>query len=151
MVSYAIIAYMKNIHIPKNLIDKTLATVPTPGKRLIEPFAKFAVDNSLPMIILEDNEATDNVAELHVTEGDLWHCLQGEAKFILGGELLNPYANKNTDGTENKNEWKAKSIKNGEEFIIKPGDWLWIPPNQPHHRFTKGTSRFVMIKVPSKH
>ena len=142
---------MKNIHISKKLIEETLATVPTPGKRLIEPFAKFAVDNALPMIILEDNEATDNVAELHVLEGDLWYCLEGEAKFVLGGELVNPYANINADGTENRNEWKAKSIINGDEMTITPGDWLWIPPNQPHHRFTKGNSRFVMIKIPKKH
>ncbi len=46
-------------------IDKTLATAPTQGKKLLEPLKSFAATNKLPFNILEDKEVLDNEAEVH--------------------------------------------------------------------------------------
>lgn len=141
----------KNILIKKEVIDQTVATPSTQGKRLLEPLASLAKELKLPINVQEDNGATDNLAELHENDGDLWYCISGGLKFICGGELDNGYQDKLPDGILKPGEFKAKSIKNGKEFIMTPGDWLWIPPGEPHHRFTTGmNNRFYMIKIPKK-
>ncbi len=132
----------------KEKIDETLATPSIVGKKLLEPLKSLAAANKLPFNILEDKEVLNNEAEVHKHEGDLWFCLEGEVKFIYGGEMVDPWVKKNADGTENPNEIKAKEIKNGVESILKPGDWLWIPAGQPHQHFCAGTARLVIIKIP---
>jgi mannose-6-phosphate isomerase-like protein (cupin superfamily) len=139
----------KCVLVRKEEIDKTLATEPTAGKKLLEPLKSFAAANKLPLNILEDKEVLNNEAEIHKHEGDLWLCLEGEVKFIYGGELVEPWVKKNPDGTENPNEIKAKQIKNGTEAVLKPGDWLWIPAGQPHQHICPKTSRLYIIKIPS--
>ncbi|MBI2024697.1 MAG: hypothetical protein HYT03_01210 [Candidatus Harrisonbacteria bacterium] len=134
----------------KSEIDKTLATAPTRGKKLLEPLKSLAAANKLPLNILEDKEVLDNEAEIHKKEGDLWLCLKGEVKFIYGGEMVDPWVKKNADGSLNENEIKAKQIKNGIESILKPGDWLWIPAGQPHQHLCVGTVRLAIIKIPVK-
>ena len=129
----------KCVLVRKEEIDKTLATAPTQGKKLLEPLKSLAGGNKLPFNILEDKEVLNNEAEVHKHEGDLWLCFEGEVKFIYGGEMVDPWVKKNTDGTENPNEIKAKEIKNGTETVLKTGDWLWIPAGQPHQHNCSGT------------
>ena len=117
---------MKTVHIPKENIDATLKNSPVKGKNLLEPFRTFALQNKLPFAILEDT-SVENDAEVHVKEGDLWFCLEGEAKFVCGGEMVEPKCRLNADGTENKNELFASKIKDGGEFVVRAGDWLLIP------------------------
>ncbi|TSC89640.1 MAG: hypothetical protein G01um10143_130 [Parcubacteria group bacterium Gr01-1014_3] len=135
-------------YIPKNEIDKALASVPVKGKKLLEPFKSFAAANKLPFNILEDANVS-NLPELHKTEADLWFCLEGEITFIYGGELMEPVANKNPDGTNNEMEWKGKEIRGGTEVVFKPGDWLWIPPGEPHQHNCAGIARLAIIKIPA--
>ncbi len=135
-------------YIPKSMIDETLATIPQQGKRLLEPLKLFSKEHIIPMNILEDKEIT-NDAEIHMHEGDLWHCIEGEVIFIYGGELVEPWVQKNPDGTENQNELKAKTIRNGEETTLHKGDWLWIPAGQPHQHICKTLARLLIIKIPN--
>ena len=135
-------------YIPKNEIDKALASTPVKGKRLLEPIKAFSAQTKTPLNVLEDHQILDNEAEVHMREGDLWQCLEGEVKFVYGGEMVNPWQKKNADGTENPNEIKAKEIKNGTEIILKSGDWLWIPPGEPHQHQCPKTARLVIIKIP---
>lgn len=139
----------KCVLVRKEEIDKTLASQPMRGKKLLEPLKSFAAVNKLPLNILEDSEVLDNEAEIHKHEGDLWQCLEGEVKFIYGGELVEPYFKKLPDGSEDKREVKAKEIRGGEEAILKPGDWLWIPAGQPHQHFCEKTARLAIIKIPA--
>ncbi|KKU68811.1 MAG: hypothetical protein UX89_C0001G0002 [Parcubacteria group bacterium GW2011_GWA2_47_16] len=139
---------MKTVHIPKKNIDATLINSPVKGKNLLEPFRTFALQNKLPFSILEDT-AVENDAEVHVKEGDLWFGLEGEAIFVCGGELVEPKCRLNSDGTENHNELYAKEIADGEKFIVKAGDWLWIPAGDPHQHSAIGTARLVIIKIPA--
>lgn len=135
--------------INKERIDETLISLPTPGKKLLEPLKSFANEHGLPLKILEDNTII-NEAEVHTHEGDLWQCLEGEPKFICGGEMVDPLAKKNADGTIDERELKSREIRGGTEVILKPGDWLWIPAGEPHQHFCDGTTRLIIIKIPLK-
>ncbi len=126
----------------KKMVEKTLQTEARPGKNLLEPLKTLASEKKLPFKILEDKEVV-NEAEAHKTEGDLWYCLEGEVKFIYGGELVEPREVKT-------NELKAVGIKGGSEIILKPGDWFWIPAGQPHQHSCSGTARLMIIKIPKK-
>ena len=140
----------KSVFIPKKEIDKALAGAATVGKKLLEPFKSFAAASGLPFNILEDKEVLNNEAEVHKHEGDLWLCLEGEASFTYDGELVEPWAKKNADGTLDEREWKAKEIRGGMKVILKPGDWLWIPAGQPHQHNCAGVARLAIIKIPVK-
>lgn len=139
----------RSAFVPADLIQKTLATAPTQGKHLLEPHKAFAAEHKLPFNILEDHEIGNNEAEIHMHEGDLWHCLEGEVKFIYGGDMIDPWVKVNPDGTKNENEIKAKEIKGGTEVTMRPGDWLWIPAGEAHQHNCAGTARLVIIKIPA--
>ena len=138
---------MKAIHIKSSLIAESLDAKPVQGKRMLEPLSAFAKENTVPLGLLEDTEVS-NDAEVHIKAGDLWQCIEGEVTFICGGELEAPEFRKNLDGTDNPNELFAKSIKSGETFLLKKGDWLWIPSGEPHQHSTSTTARLFIIKVP---
>jgi len=129
------------ILIKKELIEETLKTEAKQGKGLVEPLKSFAIEHKLPFKILEDKEVI-NEAEVHKTEGDLWHCLEGEVKFIYGGELVEPKF-------VNEKELKAGEIRGGKEILLGPGDWFWIPAGQPHQHSCSGTARLIIIKIPA--
>ncbi|MFA5798505.1 MAG: hypothetical protein WC892_02935 [Patescibacteria group bacterium] len=135
--------------ITKALLDQTLATPSTQGKRMLEPLKAFSAENKIPLNILEDREVA-NEAEVHMHEADLWYCLEGEVRFTYGGELVDPWTKKLADGTEDPRELKAKEIKGGSQTVLRPGDWLWIPAGQPHQHSAEGIARLVIIKVPVK-
>ncbi|MDO8492843.1 MAG: hypothetical protein Q7S34_04340 [bacterium] len=130
--------------ITKNIIEKTLAQKPVQGKHKLEPLKFIAKEKKLPFGIIEDSKVTESGAEVHKKEGDLWHCLEGEVEFTCEGKLVKPKIIDKTNG----NEVVGSGIKNGKKFILKPGDWLWIPPGQPHMHTCTKTARMVIIKVP---
>jgi mannose-6-phosphate isomerase-like protein (cupin superfamily) len=127
-----------------------LQLAPAKGKRNLEPLKSFAAEHKLPFNLLEDAEVLDNKAEVHMEEGDLWLGLEGETTFIVGGELVEPIFSKRADGSENKNEIRAAQIKGGEKVILRPGDWIWIPPGEPHQHFCEKVSRLAIIKIPKR-
>lgn len=137
----------KSVFIPKNQLDETLAVYPTSGKRLLEPFKSFSSVNGLPFNILEDCQV-ENDAEVHQHEADLWLCLEGEVTFICDGEMDNPLYQKLPDGSDDRREVKAKSIRGGATHILHSGDWLWIPAGVPHQHKCSGTARLMIIKIP---
>ncbi|MBI1999164.1 MAG: cupin domain-containing protein [Parcubacteria group bacterium] len=139
----------KSVLVQKSLIEETLDTAATDGKKLLEPLKSFAAERGLPLNILEDKDVS-NDAEVHMHEADMWHCLEGEVTFICGGEMVDPWFGKNKDGSENRNEIKAKEIRGGTTSVLKPGDWLFIPAGEPHRHICKGTARLVVIKIPDK-
>ena len=130
--------------IAKKIIKETLAQKPVQGKHKLEPLKSIAKEKKLPFGIIEDFEIAETGAEVHKKEGDLWLCLEGKAEFICEGKLVEPKIIDNTSG----HEIVGKGIKNGKKFILKPGDWLWIPPGQPHMHKSDKVARMVIIKVP---
>lgn len=136
------------LFIPKSRIDAALAQSPAKGKRMLEPIRTLTAAVGAPFNILENSHTASNLAEIHKTAGDLWLCLEGEATFIHGGELVEPRV-KEKDGIRNENELLAGSIRGGTEIIMRPGDWLWIPAGTPHQHQAAATARLAIIKVPT--
>ena len=133
--------------VKKEIIEETLRAESKQGKGLVEPLKSLAAEKNLPFKILEDKEVV-NEAEVHRHEGDLWQCLEGEVTFICGGELVEPKAKQNPDGTLDEREWKGKAIQDGTEMVLRPGDWLLIPPGVAHQHNCKGIARMFIIKIP---
>lgn len=128
-------------------IDKSLHVMPHQGKHLVAIQAYdlgIRVTPDCPIKILEDCNVSDNPAEVHDNEDDIWLCLEGTPTFTYGGELFRPERVK-------EHEWKAKEIRGGITVTLKPGDWLWIPAFTPHqHNCPDGVARMVIIKVTVK-
>ncbi len=137
----------KCLYIPKERIDETLAQSPQTGKRLLEPLKSFSAEHAAPFNILEDCQVS-NDAEIHQHESDLWYCIEGEVRFVCGGQMVDPWFKQLPDGTEDRREIKAKTIEGGEEILLHAGDWLWIPAGEAHQHFCADTARLVIIKIP---
>lgn len=131
-------------------IDATLAQAPVMGKHLLEPLKSLAASNGLPFNILEDCEVVSNDAEVHEHEGDLWLCLEGEVHFVVDGKLANPQQRTQPDGRQKDGEFYGEHIKGGNEKVLKPGDWLWVPPGQPHQHTCGSVTRLIIIKIPKQ-
>ena len=125
------------VFIPSDVTKQTLATSAMQGKHLLEPFKSAAAGSAIN--ILEDHELTDNQTEVHRHEADLWICLEGEVDFVVGGELVEPWAKKLPDGSEDTRELKANvdGIRGGTAHTLTAGDILFFPSGQPPPHTTK--------------
>ncbi|OGY63546.1 MAG: hypothetical protein A3I89_02085 [Candidatus Harrisonbacteria bacterium RIFCSPLOWO2_02_FULL_41_11] len=128
----------------KEEINKFLEREPVVGKKMLEPLRTLVLAKELPFGIVEDFEVKESEAEVHKHEGDLWLCLEGEVEFTCGGELVESWIRDGSNG----NELGGKDIKNGQKVVLKSGDWLWIPPGEPHLHRAK-LARMVVVKVPN--
>ncbi|MDP3795269.1 MAG: hypothetical protein Q8R13_05100 [bacterium] len=137
-----------SVLIRKEEIMRALAHAPIPGKTFLEPINSLRALHRLPLNILEDTEVVNKV-ELHKYEGDLWLCLEGEATFRCGGEMVEPSVRIKPDGTPDEGELRAKALRDAKEIVLRPGDWLWVPAGEPHqHSAEQRTARLVIVKVP---
>lgn len=139
--------HRSSFFLKKEDINAICATAPIAGKNLLEPLKSTAIERGLPFKILEDHQVV-NDAEVHVHEGDLWYCLEGEVTFIYGGVLVEPQVKVRKDGTKDASEQFSKEIFGGTEVVLKPGDWLWIPAGEPHQHSCPDTARLMIIKIP---
>jgi mannose-6-phosphate isomerase-like protein (cupin superfamily) len=137
-----------SVFIPASKVDAALKTNPEQGKRLLEPLKSIWQEHGTPINVLEDHKVS-NEAEVHRHEGDLWICLQGEVEFVVGGEMINPWAKVLPDGGVDDREIKSKEINDGTSHTLYKGDILWIPAGEPHLHRTEGTARLYIIKVPT--
>src|SRR3989344_2530397 len=123
------------------------------GKYTLEPLKSLTKNTGVPVNILVDKNVPRGVneAEIHRHEADLWIGIDGEVHFQVGGVLVEPYAKKNADGSQNDLELKAKEISGGQEYTLSEGDILYIPEGQPHVHWTdeNQTARLWIIKIPA--
>lgn len=129
--------------ITKNLVDQSLAQQSLVGKKLLDPLKTFSLENKVPVHILE-NSNISNSPEVHQHEADLWICISGQAKFITGGQLINPRSS--TDPRELTGDY----IEGGEEQVLDAGDLLYIPAGVPHSHSASGVARLYIIKIPEQ-
>ena len=129
-------------------VDASLSSTPVRGKRALEPLKSLAAEHKLPFKIIEDHQVPVSECEVHRREGDLWCVLEGSVRFVVGGELVNPTNRPNADGTPNENELVSDEIQGGIEYALEKGDWLWIPPGEPHLHTCEGTARLLIVKIP---
>lgn len=135
------------LHISKSIVDTTLAIPALQGVRLLEPFKSFTLASGAPIKILEESNANGD-AEAHEKEADLWLCLEGTPTFTLGGVLRNSRKRVAADGTLVPDELVGENIEGGDEIVLMPGEWLWIPTGVPHQHRSFGTMRMAIIKIP---
>lgn len=130
--------------ISNEVTEATIGAIPISGKHQVEPLASIAKEKGVPFNILEDEQFNTPQPEVHLHEHDLWYGLEGELKFILGGEMIEAYLKEG-----NANEVKAREISGGEEVVVKAGDVLFIRAGTPHaHTGVHG--RAYIIKIPEK-
>lgn len=135
------------VYVPKWQVNEALALPSAQGKTVLEPFKSLMKSQGAPFVIVEDAHVSDNVAEVHMREADVWMCLEGEAWFKVGGELLDPVpAMKN--GVSNPDELRSKDIRDAESLVLKPGDWLWVPAGVPHQHGCQQVARLMVMKIP---
>lgn len=81
-------------------------------------------------------------SENHLTESDYYISKRGTATLIIGGELIEPkeLARKQIRGT---------GIKGGVSHTLKPGDFIHVPPNTPHHLIigTEQPYMYLLFKI----
>ena len=125
-------------------IKESLAKEPFDGKHQLEPLSLVSKEKGVSFNILEDHNFLEGQPEAHRHEADLWFGLEGEMKFAVGGELVEPFAKEGDD-----NEIKAKKISGGVEVVLKAGDVLFIPTGVPHSH-TSAHGRAFIIKIPER-
>lgn len=74
----------------------------------------------------------------------MWIGIEGELKFIVGGEMVEPRV-----ADDDGNEIKAKEIRGGTEVVVRAHDILFIPAGVPHAH-TAAHSRAYIIKLPER-
>ncbi len=124
----------------------------TVEQAIVEAFRSVPTGNKKSVILSGSKEGpysvmavvVDNVlskAEVHDESADIWHVVNGEAIFMIGGEVENPTLHKSK-------EWVADSIRGGIEYPVKPGDVIDIPPGTPHQIDARGRrAEFIIVKV----
>jgi uncharacterized protein GlcG (DUF336 family)/mannose-6-phosphate isomerase-like protein (cupin superfamily) len=81
------------------------------------------------------------MAEVHVRDTDIIYVLEGSAKFITGGTVV--------DGkTTEENEIRGASIQDGEERQLSRGDVIIVPNGTPHwFKEVKAPFNYYVVKV----
>lgn len=114
----------------------------SPGKHVVFEPELFG-ERRIPFTFVVDKEVW-NIVEYHIHEADLWICHSGQARFIYGGEMVNPWMK---DG--NSKEKFSNEIRGGIEVILRPGDHLFIPAGVPHQHGSTGTAVLEIVKIPN--
>lgn len=82
-------------------------------------------------------------AEQHEGVTDIYFITAGSGTVVVGGEIENRQTVANMPG-----EYRGQPIKGGQNYKVKAGDILSIPPNAPHltHPDAGGVS-YMLLKV----
>lgn len=78
--------------------------------------------------------------ELHQHFADIFFVLEGDARLVTGGTILNP---KSTG----EGETRGSSIESGKEQTLGKGDLVHIPANTPHQLLLQPGSTFTYLVV----
>jgi mannose-6-phosphate isomerase-like protein (cupin superfamily) len=84
-------------------------------------------------------------AEVHARLADFFVVLEGKARLVTGGSLVNP------TGTDT-DEMRGTAVTGGTEQEVKPGDVIHIPAGLPHQLIIPDGQEFAyyVIKVQEK-
>jgi len=114
--------------------------------KVTEAFARsgpLLATNNFKILALRRNEPGE--VEVHDRDTDIFYVLEGSAKFVTGGDVIEP---RKTD----LGETRAKSIAGGEERSLTKGDVVVVPNGVPHwFKEVSGPFLYFMVKVSSNH
>ena len=100
-----------------------------------------AKDVQMRVAVFHDEKRENDLYEVHDGSDDIYYVLDGEATLALGGELVEP--NEISPG-----EWRSKTVKGGNPFVIKKGDLIVVPRGTVHQRTATGKGfSMILIKV----
>ena len=100
-----------------------------------------AKGGQMRVAVFHDEDRQNDLYEVHDSSDDIYYVLDGEATLALGGELVEP--NEISPG-----EWRSKTVKGGNPFVIKKGDLVVVPRGTVHQRTATGDGfSMILIKV----
>ncbi|MCI0738295.1 MAG: heme-binding protein [Gemmataceae bacterium] len=131
------------------LNGKGVSTLPqTSVQRLDGASVTAAFVKGVPLIETRDfkvhasRREAPGLAEVHTNEIDVIYVLEGEATFVVGGEVV---GGKHIAA----DEIRGPSIKGGKSFQMKKGDVVTVPAGAPHwFQFVRGPFLYYVVKVP---
>jgi uncharacterized protein GlcG (DUF336 family)/mannose-6-phosphate isomerase-like protein (cupin superfamily) len=108
---------------------------------------KAAFSKGMPLVevsgykVHASHRDTAGMAEVHVRDTDIIYVLEGSAKFVTGGMVI--------DGkTTEENEIRGASIQGGEERRLAVGDVIIVPNGTPHwFKEVKAPFNYYVVKV----
>ena len=122
------------------------------GKELGETIQKGMTPDALySQVLLAKHDAyqihitardKSGLAEIHEDWSDHIFIQEGEASFIIGGIAVD--ARVTAPG-----ERRGTAIRGGTTMIVRPGDYLFIPPGTPHQMIVKAgqQARFIGFRT----
>lgn len=126
-------------HVPDKVVRLFYQAPLKLGSHVVEGSKKL-YEEGFPVRFVQNYLVEHRLAEVHLHEDDVFLCMDGSVRFILGGRLVGPW-------TKDGLTFLADSIEGGEELILEEGDWLHIPAGQPHQHFTPHLCHLMVVKV----
>jgi mannose-6-phosphate isomerase-like protein (cupin superfamily) len=137
--------------LPFTVVDKTGADTAVrhlDGKELRDTIKRGMTPDALySQILLAKHDAyqihitardKSGMAEIHENWSDHIFIQEGEASFIVGGTAVD--AKVTAPG-----EKRGTAIEGGSTIIVRPGDYLFIPPGTPHQMIVKAGQQAKFI------
>lgn len=109
------------------------------GSRVLAGSKKL-YEEGFPVRFVQNFHVEHRLAEVHLHEDDVFFCMYGSVRFVLGGRLVDAW-------TKNGLTFLAESIEGGEERVLYEGDWLHIPAGQAHQHFTPDICHLMVVKT----
>lgn len=107
----------------------------------------YRVHRDQPVLSLTKVSSVWDDAEQHAGVYDFYVFTGGSGQMIVGGKIENRKNLVDKDGTV-PGEYRGQPIVGGQTFNVKAGDWLLIPPDQPHQpKPGSGGFSYMIMKI----
>jgi len=110
-------------------------------------FMLYRVHREQPVLSLTQVNSVWDDAEQHAGVYDFYVFTGGSGQMIVGGKIENRKNLMDKDGPV-PGEYRGQPIIGGQTFDVKAGDWLLIPPDQPHQpKPGPGGFSYMIMKI----
>jgi AraC-like protein len=107
----------------------------------------YRIHREQPVLSLTKVNSVWDDAEQHAGVYDFYVFTGGAGQMIVGGKIENRKNLMDKDGPV-PGEYRGQPIVDGQTFNVKAGDWLLIPPDQPHQpKPGPGGFSYMIMKI----
>jgi mannose-6-phosphate isomerase-like protein (cupin superfamily) len=107
----------------------------------------YRIHREQPVLSLTKINSVWDDAEQHAGVYDFYVFTGGTGQMIVGGRIENRKNLTDKDGPV-PGEYRGQPIVGGQTFNVKAGDWLLIPPDQPHQpQPAPGGFSYMIMKI----
>jgi hypothetical protein len=107
----------------------------------------YRIHREKPVLSLTKVNSVWDDAEQHAGVYDFYVFTGGAGQMIVGGRIENRKNLMDKDGPV-PGEYRGQPIIGGQTFNVKAGDWLLIPPDQPHQpKPGPGGFSYMIMKI----